>query len=80
MSAGEEHAARADAPDIRVESRSVTPEEVAAVTAVLAAAIEEHKAASRQPRTRGDDAWERTRRPLRAPLERGLDEWRAGAI
>lgn len=71
---------RDDEPaDIRIESRSVTPEEVAAVTAVLTAAIEEHRAASRLPRTRGDDAWERTRRPLRTPLERGMDAWRSGS-
>lgn len=65
--------------DIRIESRSVTPAEVAAVTAVLAAALEEHDAQSRQPRTHTNDAWDRSCRPLRAPLERGVDAWRSGS-
>ena len=71
--------ADADAVDyaarIRLTSGEPTPVEVAAVTAVVAAALEqlageEHVRAPSSP-----SAWERSRRSIRRPLTRG--DWRS---
>jgi hypothetical protein len=55
---------------IRVVGGDPTPEELAAATAVLQASLDElagmHRRAQRTPTT-----WERERRGLRQPLERG---------
>ena len=55
---------------IRVTAGNPTPEELAAATAVLQAALDElagmHRLEERAP-----SSWERGRRPLRAPLPRG---------
>jgi hypothetical protein len=59
---------------IRVTSGSPTPVEVAAVTAVVAAALEQ---LAEEDRRREDDvptAWDRSRRGVRRPLNRG--DWR----
>lgn len=67
-----------DAENIRILSGGVTPEEVAAVTAVLTAAIAEAEAASRDARpAAGPDAWARTQRALRTPLQPGPGAWRS---
>ncbi len=56
--------------EIRVVGGDPTPEELAAATAVLRAALDEmsgmHRRAQRTP-----PRWERERRGLRTPLERG---------
>ncbi|MFZ7089098.1 acyl-CoA carboxylase subunit epsilon [Curtobacterium sp. RRHDQ10] len=60
------------APGMRVVAGTPTPEELAAVTAVLRAAADE---AERVGRTRVDgaprSAWDASARGLRTPLERG---------
>ena len=67
------------APDLaaglRITSGSPTPEEVAAVTAVLAAALEQlADEAHVQDDGGAASAWERSRRGLRRPLTHG--DWR----
>lgn len=65
--------------EITFVTRGVTPDEVAAVTAVLTAAIAD-QAADRAVRTRrGPSAWERSQRPLRVPLRPGYGAWRGFA-
>jgi hypothetical protein len=55
----------------------VTPEEVAAVTAVLAAAAAEQAAAAKEAQAeRGPDAWARSQRALRSELRPGPGAWR----
>ncbi|MGO4536407.1 acyl-CoA carboxylase epsilon subunit [Leifsonia sp. 2MCAF36] len=67
-----------DPSQLRFITRGVTPEEVAAVTAVLAAAAAEQAAASREAREdRGPDAWARTQRALRSELRPGAGAWRS---
>lgn len=62
--------AEAGAAQIRVDGGNPTPEELAAATAVLQASLAElaglHRRSERTP-----TAWERGRRGLREPLERG---------
>ncbi|SIN70258.1 acyl-CoA carboxylase epsilon subunit [Agromyces cerinus] len=68
---------RADA--LRFETRVVTPEDAAAVTAVLLAALGEQSAdeASVDP---GRSAWVRSGGAMRRPLDVGPGRWvRAGA-
>ncbi|GAB3585127.1 hypothetical protein GCM10027406_32820 [Leifsonia lichenia] len=67
-----------DAENIRIVTRGVTPEEVAAVTAVLTAALAEAEAAARDARpATGPDAWARSQRALRTPLAPGVGAWRS---
>ncbi|KRC52208.1 hypothetical protein ASE16_03975 [Leifsonia sp. Root227] len=67
-----------DAENIRIVTRGVTPEEVAAVTAVLTAAMAEAEAAARDARPEtGPDAWARSQRSLRTPLTPGVGAWRS---
>lgn len=64
------------APDIRIVSKGATPEDVAAVTAVLHAALAElaeEQSAADGPVT---SAWERSQRPMRRPLTPGPGQWR----
>jgi hypothetical protein len=67
-----------EAPDlaarIRVTSGSPTPEEVAAVTAVMVATLEQLAEEAFVQEDDAPSAWERSRRGLRRPLVRG--EWR----
>ncbi|WP_345763802.1 acyl-CoA carboxylase epsilon subunit [Diaminobutyricibacter sp. McL0608] len=62
--------------DLTFLTRVVTPAEVAAVTAVLTAALAEHAADRAVRSRRGPSAWERSQRPLRAPLAPGYGAWR----
>jgi hypothetical protein len=63
---------------IRIVTRGVTPEEIAAVTAVLTAAIAEQEQAARSAKpSAGPDAWARSQRPLRHPLHPGAGTWRS---
>ncbi|HEV7186015.1 MAG: acyl-CoA carboxylase epsilon subunit [Actinomycetales bacterium] len=66
------------ADQLQFVTRGVTPEEVAAVTAVIAAAAAEQEAADRAERAvAGPDAWERSQRALRRPLHPGAGAWRS---
>ncbi|MFP3464408.1 acyl-CoA carboxylase epsilon subunit [Leifsonia sp. SIMBA_070] len=77
------HAAEPNGPaldpsQLRFLTRGVTPEEVAAVTAVLAAAAAEQAAAAKKARTsQHPDAWARTQRALRTELRPGPGAWRS---
>jgi hypothetical protein len=66
-------AENAPAP-VRVTSGSPTPEEVAAVTAVMAAVLEQLADEDRRRVIAAPTAWERSRRGVRRPLIRG--DWR----
>ncbi|PJJ71200.1 acyl-CoA carboxylase epsilon subunit-like protein [Diaminobutyricimonas aerilata] len=64
-------------PYVRIRRGSPTPEEQAAVIAVMAAALEE-AANGRQPvAERSVSAWERNQRVLRTPLMPGPGAWRS---
>jgi hypothetical protein len=66
-----------EAPDIRIASGSPTPEELAAITAVLHGVLDE-LAADEATRTRSTTtAWARSQRDLRAPLRPGRGFWRS---
>lgn len=67
-----------DASQIRFVTRGVTPEEIAAITAVLTAAEAEQAAATEAARPSvAADGWERSRRRLREPLDPGPGAWRS---
>ncbi len=63
------------APDLRVVSKGATAAEVAAVTAVLTAALDELAAqgATEEPAI---TAWQRSQRPMRAPIHPAPGAWR----
>lgn len=62
--------------DYRVVRGNPTPQELAAVTAVLAAAIEEEAAAAELALDQQPSAWALTQRPLRHALDRSAG-WRS---
>lgn len=64
-------------PSIRVLSTGLSPEEVAAVTAVIEAAIEEELDAQHDEAPAAPSAWERSQRALREPLHPGPGAWRS---
>ncbi|HXR43824.1 MAG TPA: acyl-CoA carboxylase subunit epsilon [Pseudolysinimonas sp.] len=66
--------AGADRLDIRIVGGNPTDEEVAAVTAVLDAALEELAGEERRRPGAGPTAWQRSQRNVRHPLVRGA--WR----
>ncbi|MGA1835597.1 acyl-CoA carboxylase subunit epsilon [Herbiconiux sp. 11R-BC] len=66
-------------PAIRVLSANLTPEELAAVTAVIDAAVAEELAEVLDEVQIGPSAWERSQRALRTPLHPGPGEWRSFA-
>jgi hypothetical protein len=68
------HARTLDVGDIIIQSRNVTPEEVAAVTAVLVTAVGEQAASERLPPA-GPDAWAASQRGLRQPIHPGPGRW-----
>jgi len=57
--------------DIRFVSGSPTQTEIAAVTSVVTAAAVEQAQTRRPVEDDAPSSWERSRRPLRAPLSRG---------
>lgn len=61
-------------PDIRVTGGNPSDEEVAAVTAVLAAALDELAGEHRRSAGGGMTAWQSSQRPIREPLRFGA--WR----
>lgn len=58
-------------------SGNPTPEELAAVTAVLEALFEEQIENDRHAEHRGQSAWQRSQRGLRATLAPGYGAWRS---
>lgn len=62
-------------PAIRVVSRGATDSEIAAVTAVLTAALDELAAAGDADESHGPTAWQRSQRTLRTPLTPGPGAW-----
>jgi hypothetical protein len=69
---------QADAPlDFRVLSGNPTPAELAAVTAVLGAMLEEAEESRRLSRGHGQSAWQRSQRPIRGSLSPGYGAWRS---
>ena len=80
MSEGAQNAGGAslDPSQLRFVTRGLTAEEIAAVTAVLTAAAAEQAAAATEVQAeRGPDAWARTQRALRTPLNPGPGAWRS---
>jgi len=70
----------ASEPAIRVLSRGLSAEEIAAVTAVVDAAVESeldelHGEVHIEP-----SAWERSQRALRTPLQPGAGAWRSFSV
>ena len=53
-----------------------TAAEVAAVTAVLGAALEELASESERHVASAPSAWQRSQRAIRTPIVRGQDSWR----
>jgi len=62
--------------DIRIVGGNPDPNEIAAVTAVLSAALEELAGDERRAQAAGPSAWQRSQRTVRTPLVRGA--WRTG--
>ena len=67
-----------DQLDIRITGGDPTDDEVAAVTAVLSAALEELAGEQRRRPGAGPTAWQRSQRTVRHPLVRGT--WREYGI
>lgn len=66
----------ADEPNIRVLTRGVTVEELAAVTAVIEAAVDEEFDELHSDVRVDPSAWERSQRQLREPVHPGPGAWR----
>ena len=64
-------------PDIRVVSPSASPEEIAAVTAVVTQALDELADEMGAHAGPGVSAWQRSQRSLRTPLSPGPGAWRS---
>ena len=62
---------------LRIISTGATPEEVAAVTAVLQAALDELAADLSPAPTHAVSAWQRGRGAVRSPLQPGPGAWRS---
>ena len=66
----------ADEPVLQVLTRGVSPEELAAVTAVIESAVAEELAELHDDVQIGPSAWERSQRSMRTPLHPGPSAWR----
>ncbi len=66
-----------DAFNIQITGGSPTPEEVAAVTAVLQASLAELAAEQALLDTTAMSAWQRSQRQLRVPLHNARGAWRS---
>jgi hypothetical protein len=64
----------ASAPEIRILSGQATDDEIAAVTAVLSAALDELAGESRRSGETGPTGWQASQRAVRTPLPHG--SWR----
>lgn len=60
-----------ETPDIRILRGNPDDLEVAAITAVLTAALDELAGDQRRRTTSGPTAWQRSQRTVRSPLTRG---------
>jgi hypothetical protein len=70
-----------DAPEpteIRFLAGNPDPDEIAAISAVLSAALEELAGEQRRQQTSGPSTWQRSQRNVRTPLVRG--SWRNAAL
>ena len=65
-----------DEAQFTVLSGNPTATELAAVTAVLSQAIDELALDDAHTEPKRTSAWARSQRPIRRPLERGIDTWR----
>ena len=65
---------------IRVTSGNPDASELAAVTAVLTATLEELAAESGSRKLLGPSAWERSQRQVRAPVHPGNGVWRSFSV
>jgi hypothetical protein len=61
----------AGAPEIRIVGGNPSPEEIAAVTAVLSAALDELAGQERRAGDAGSTGWQLSQRAVRRPLARG---------
>ena len=66
-----------DSVDIRITGGSPTPQEIAAVTAVLQASLDELAAAQELLNSGVTSAWQRSQRQLRQPQLHGRGAWRS---
>jgi hypothetical protein len=66
----------AAAPSFTIVAGDPTAAEVAAVTAVLGAALEELASDHERHGASGPTAWQRSQRAIRVPIVRGHDTWR----
>jgi uncharacterized protein (DUF1800 family) len=64
-------------PEIRITGGSPTPEEVAAVTAVLQASLAALAAEQELLASDSTSAWQRSQRQLRVPLHNARGSWRS---
>ncbi len=71
-----EREAQGGATDFTVISGNPDAAELAAVTAVLSAAIQEALDAGSRTEPKGRSAWELAQRPIRRPIDRGIRTWR----
>jgi hypothetical protein len=67
-------AEQAAAPEIRILSGQATDDEIAAVTAVLTAALDDLAGESRRSSDTGPTGWQASQRNVRTPLPHGA--WR----
>jgi len=63
--------------DLRIISSGATPEEIAAVTAVLHGALDELAAEAAPQSAAIVSAWQRSQRAVRSPLSPGTGAWRS---
>ncbi|TFC90452.1 hypothetical protein E3O65_00725 [Cryobacterium breve] len=63
-------------PGLRFVTRSVTPTEAAAVSAVLHGLVREESDNLRLAPARGQSAWQRSQRGIRPPVTAGNGRWR----
>jgi hypothetical protein len=75
----QEAAEAADAlpPEFAIVAGSPTPAELAAVTAVLTALVEELEDSARTDHAPIVSAWQRSQRSIRVPLRPGAGAWRS---
>ncbi|MDP3208102.1 MAG: acyl-CoA carboxylase subunit epsilon [Rhodoglobus sp.] len=66
-----------DDSELRIVSRGVTPEEIAAVSAVITGALEELAAAQSVEDSAPISAWQTNQRPIRRVLTPGPGAWRS---
>jgi len=63
-------------PELRILTPSATEEDIAAVTAVLRAALDELASQSAMENNVLPSAWQRSQRPMRSGITPGASTWR----